>query len=243
MSPERVLVTGATGFIGRHIAAALAATGCTVLGVASRVPDANGQGIEWHAADLLAPGQASWTLPGDTPWPESRPIAPATPYGQAKCRAADEVRAFCALHGLSFAWARLFLLFGHDEQPGRLVPSVASALLQGREAKTGSGRHVRDFCEAAWAGRAIAELARSDVKGPVNIGSGQPVRIGALTALIAELCNRPDMLRQGALPDRPEDPPYMVADVRRLRGEVGFAEPFDLDAALAAVIDGLRRRA
>src|SRR3954447_2402561 len=50
----RVLVTGASGFIGRHALAPLRERGFDVHAVARR-PPADGS-VRWHAADLLAPG-------------------------------------------------------------------------------------------------------------------------------------------------------------------------------------------
>lgn len=49
----RVLVTGARGFIGRHVTAALAGRGCEVHAVASREPPGAAEGVIWHCADLL----------------------------------------------------------------------------------------------------------------------------------------------------------------------------------------------
>ena len=40
---------------------------------------------------------------------------------------------------------------------------------------------------------------------------------------LARLTGRPDLPQPGALPDREGDPPRLVADVTRLREEVGFA--------------------
>ena len=57
---RRVLLTGGTGFVGRHAPAALVARGFEVHAV-SRAPhpDPDGaDGVRWHAADLLAPGAA-----------------------------------------------------------------------------------------------------------------------------------------------------------------------------------------
>lgn len=48
------LVTGARGFIGRHIVAHLLARGIEVIAVA-RTPDAPAPGLRWLAADLLTP--------------------------------------------------------------------------------------------------------------------------------------------------------------------------------------------
>src|SRR4051794_6956500 len=149
---ERVLVTGASGFVGRQVLAPLAALGLEVHAVARR-PGA-GAAI-WHRADLLdlaaqrrllreirpvllvhaawyvahgrfwtAPENADWleastalaaqfveagggrflglgsaaeyadAASGDgAPWPESRPIAPATPYGAAKAALAARLAA------------------------------------------------------------------------------------------------------------------------------------------------------
>ena len=58
---KRVLVTGATGFIGRHSLAPLAALGYEVHAVASRgAPrDAEAPGVEWHGADLLDAARVS----------------------------------------------------------------------------------------------------------------------------------------------------------------------------------------
>lgn len=53
MSSGRVLVTGATGFVGRHTLAPLINGGHEVHAVARRPGEAHGDGVCWHAADLL----------------------------------------------------------------------------------------------------------------------------------------------------------------------------------------------
>jgi nucleoside-diphosphate-sugar epimerase len=91
---------------------------------------------------------------------------------------------------------------------------------------------VRDFISTQNAAAAIAALAISDVTGPVNIASGAPISIAAMARLIGHISGRPYLVRLGALPDRPNEPPYMVAHTWRLRREVGFTAPVSLAAAL-----------
>jgi nucleoside-diphosphate-sugar epimerase len=61
---RRILVTGATGFIGRHALAPLRDLGFEVHAVARAIPGAPPEdaaaraGVQWHEADLLAPGAA-----------------------------------------------------------------------------------------------------------------------------------------------------------------------------------------
>lgn len=59
MSAPRVLVTGATGFVGRHVVAALLARGCSVRAVARRLNAAQGMSwfdqVEFVSADVHDP--------------------------------------------------------------------------------------------------------------------------------------------------------------------------------------------
>lgn len=54
--PRRVLVTGATGCIGRSLVPILLGAGCEVHALARHRPDDMPEGIEWHTGDLLAAG-------------------------------------------------------------------------------------------------------------------------------------------------------------------------------------------
>ena len=294
---ERLLLTGATGFVGRALVAPLAARGFAVhaVGRGGPVPvDA----AAWHRADLLDGASARallrevrptvlvhaawyvvhgrfWTAPENTawveasealaqafvelggrrmvglgscveyadaagedaaPWPESRALAPTTPYGRAKAELSARLARMAERRGLSLAWARLFHLFGEGEHPDRLVPSVARALLEGREAACASGRPVRDFASTRFVGEALAALAASDVVGPVNVASGEGRAIAELVRVLGAAAGRQDLVRLGALPDRPGEVPRMVADVTRLRREVGFAKPPDVEQDLLRLL-------
>lgn len=295
--PERVLVTGATGFIGWHIPALLQARGFETH-ITARAAATATTGITAHAVDLLRQDEAQhlikdlrpaiiihtawyvahgrfWTAPENTdwleastalaayaaeagarrfvglgtcaeyateagddafPWRETRPIAPATPYGEAKAALARRLKEMAEARArFGFAWARLFHLFGPGENPARLVPSIMLALREGREAQCASGRPVRDFISTQNAAAAITALATSQVTGPVNIGSGAPISIAAMARLIAHISGRPYLLRLGALPDRPNESPYMVAHTGRLRRDVGFTAPVSLAAELRSL--------
>jgi nucleoside-diphosphate-sugar epimerase len=123
------------------------------------------------------------------------------------------------------------------------VSSVARALLAGDEARVTSGEQVRDFMHVDDCGSAFAALLRSDVEGPVNIATGEPVRIRDVVTLLGELAGRPDRIALGAIPDRPGDPPLLTADVTRLRDEVGWRPAYDLRSGLDATIAWWRTQA
>jgi nucleoside-diphosphate-sugar epimerase len=124
--------------------------------------------------------------------------------------------------GLSTAWGRIFFQYGPGEHPDRLVASVIRHLLSAREAPCSHGRQIRDFLHVADVGAAFAALLDSAVTGPVNIGSGNGIALAELLGEVAGQIGRPDLLRMGARASAPGEPAILVADVTRLRDEVGW---------------------
>ena len=163
-----------------------------------------------------------WTDGGPDLRAETDPVAPTHFYGVAKDATRKVLEGLGRETGMAVAWGRLFHLFGPGETPRRLVASLFAALRDGRPAELASGRPVRDFLCTVDAGRALAALCLSGVSGPVNVASGDGIAIADLARAIAALAGRPELLRLGARPDPAGEAPRMVADVSRLRDEVGF---------------------
>jgi nucleoside-diphosphate-sugar epimerase len=138
---------------------------------------------------------------------------------------------FLGQAGLSFAWARMFFLYGPDEAPNRLVASIARALVRGEPALSSSGRAIRDFMDTRDAGAALAALALAGTAGDVNIATGEAHSVREIATLLGDIAGRPDLIQFGALPDR-EEPPYIVGSNKRLRHEVGFDPAFTLEQGL-----------
>lgn len=277
----RILLTGASGFVGQATLAALVKLGADVVAVSRTRPIVAGH-YDWRKCDLLNSSAtaallhdctpttilhlawtvehgAFWTAPENLDWiaaslalaraaadcgmrrfigtgtcyeyawPEHAPcnesvtpIVPSLLYGISKDATRRVLEAFCATRGMDFAWARLFFLYGPGEHKARLVPSVASALAAGQPARCSSGQGIRDFIDVRDAGAALATLAVSPITGAVNIGSGEAVSIAEVALMLGRLAGRPDLIRMGALPNRPAEPRRIVADTTRLRDEVRF---------------------
>jgi nucleoside-diphosphate-sugar epimerase len=300
--PRRVLVTGATGFIGRHALAPLARRGFEVHAVTSRdaPPPQAPADVTWHRADLLdqathdalleaaapthllhfawyAEHGRFWTSTENLRWSAATislvqafaerggrravlagscaeyrwgepgpctedvtPLEPATLYGTAKNATRAVLQAAAGELGIELAWGRVFFLYGPGEAPGRLVASVIRALLAGERAPTGDGRQVRDFLHVADVAGAFAALLGSPVTGPVNIGSGDARPLLDVITAIGAATGRPDLLDVGALAPRAGDPAELVADIARLRDEVGFVAAIGLDEGIQRTVDWWR---
>lgn len=291
---RRVLVTGATGFIGRHAIAPLLARGFEVHAL-SWPQAGEADGAHWHQANLLVPAElkrvmdevrpthllhlAWYVAPGK--WAEAlenydwvrvslellqhfvvqggirtvvagscleydwsagycsearTPRQPHTFYGTCKNAVQDLWAGYAQRAGVSAAWARIFFVYGPGEHPDRLVAHVVRKLLTGEEAKCSHGRQIRDYLFVQDVADALAALADSNVEGPINIASGQPIALSALIGRIGNAIGRPDLIRLGAIPPAPSDMPLVVADTRRLEEELRFHAAVPLEQGIARTI-------
>ncbi|MHC2363014.1 NAD-dependent epimerase/dehydratase family protein [Rhizobium leguminosarum] len=296
---KRVLVTGASGFFGRHCLNELRLRGYEVHACARHVLDQ--QDVKWHSVDLMQPGAGVelvqmvrpthllhfawdvgagfWSAPDNISWVattlsmmrafqlsggerfvaagtcaeydwttlpdhvhEGARREPATFYGTAKDSARRLIECYSRQTGLSFAWGVLFLSFGSHERPDRLVPSIIRNLLAGRAAETTAGTQLRDFLDSREVAAAFSALVDCEVDGSVNIASGEPVALRDVIERLGKFTGRSDLLKLGALPMRPNEPPCLVADVTRLRQEVGFSPRISLDQGLQDAIDWWRQQ-
>ena len=298
-----VLVTGASGFVGRRALAPLLARGFEVhaVGRAAAAPEGTPDGVAWHSADLLdtaagrevvarvvpthllhlawyaepgafwdarenaawvagtvglvdafaAAGGARTVLAGtcaEYDWAAPQPlcedaaVAPATYYGVCKDATRRVVAGLAERAGISFAWGRIFFLYGPGEDERRLVASVARRLVAGERAPVSAGTHRRDFLHVEDVAGAFVALLDSDVTGAVNIGAGEAVAVRAIAEALAAAAGHPELLDVGAVAQRDGDPEEIAADVTRLRDEVGFVPAIALAAGIAETVAWWRDR-
>ncbi len=182
-----------------------------------------------------------WRHPFLSEW--GTPLIPAGTYGSTKHALQTLTHAYCQIHELSYAWARIFFTFGPNENHNRLVPAVICALLQQHEVSCTHGEQIRDYLYVKDVAHALVRLLGSSVEGPINIGSGEPIKIKTLTWQIADqIDDRHDLIRLGALSSPENDPPVIIADVNRLTNELKWRPEYDLKAAIAETIDWWRSR-
>jgi nucleoside-diphosphate-sugar epimerase len=168
------------------------------------------------------------------------PLRPNTLYGACKDSLRRVAERWGSQFGVSLTWGRIFFVYGPGEDPRRLIPSVASALVRGEAAPVTAGEQRRDFLHSADVARSFAALLDSRVEGPVNIGSGTAKPVREIVELVATAAGRPDLVEYGAIETRPGDPPVLQADTSRLREEVGFTPELTLEQGIERVVEELK---
>jgi nucleoside-diphosphate-sugar epimerase len=301
MRNRRVIVTGATGFIGRYCIRELVRNNFEVHALCRR-PDRSIVDIHWHEVDLLEPQgvlalletlDAScllhiawfttpgefWTSTENDRWlvasrrlfehfgavggerivgvgscaeydwahgvcrEDQTPQEPATLYGQRKLQACHLLEQFAQEYSMSWAWGRVFFIYGPGEAAAKLVPTVTAALLAGEEVGTTDGHQLRDFVYVEDVASALVGLLAVSNDGVFNIGSGEGIAVRRVIEEIVELtgCRR-DLVRFGARSAADDEPPCVVADVSRLAGALSWRPQFTLRQGLSREIATIKSR-
>ena len=170
----------------------------------------------------------------------SEKLTPATPtslYGTCKHSLQEMLQYLCRQVGLSWAWGRIFFLYGPHEHPNRLVPTVVRSLLKGEIAHCSHGEQIRDFLFVKDVASAFVALLESPIEGPVNIASGQPIALKCIIESISQRLGCPRLIKFGAVPTLTDEPPLLVANTTRLTQEVGWKQRYTLEEGLSATID------
>jgi nucleoside-diphosphate-sugar epimerase len=170
------------------------------------------------------------------------PTVPNTIYGSCKQALCVLQQSFAAHAGLSSAWGRVFFLYGPNEHPQRLVSSVILSVLDGTPAKCSHGRQVRDYLHVHDVANGLVALLDSDVRGAVNVSSGQATALREIVLAIGRLLGRPELIQLGAIPARANDAPLVVGDNSRLVAELGWQQQYDLESGLQQTIDWWKAR-
>lgn len=295
LSMKKILITGASGFIGRHCLPLLLEKGFEVHALSQEPLPGLGKDIVWHSQNILDDEKTQrlvedvqpshclhfawytkqakyWTSPENLRWVASSisllnsfhrnggkrfigagtcaeydwryghcseaitPLKPATLYGTCKNTFQKMLASFSANNSLSSTWGRVFFLYGPHEHPARLVPAVINALLCDELALCSHGNQIRDFMHVSDVANAFVCLLESEVTGPVNIASGNPISIKDVIYKIADQLNGRDKLKFGALPTTKNEPALLTANVSRLTDEVGFSPKYSIEAGLEQTV-------
>lgn len=168
---------------------------------------------------------------------ENAKLDPQTLYAVSKSALYLTLAKYAKAVGISFAWGRIFYLFGENEAPQRLVASVTQSLLKNEIAKTSHGNQIRDFMSTKETAQAFVALLDSDVRGAVNIASGEARTIKEVVLRIADLIGSRENIQFGAIIPPRDEPKSLVADVTKLREEVKWKPARNFSEQIEETVD------
>jgi len=169
---------------------------------------------------------------------EDESLEPNSVYGVAKAAATLLCSVAAQLHGVPVTTLRLYSVYGPYEEPGRFVPALVAAALDGRLPVLASPNVARDF---VWVGDVVqACLRAADAPGAgtvYNVGSGRQTTLAEAVEAARRVFGLAEEPTWGRMADRSWDTEVWVADVAKIerelgwRPEVGFEEGLQRTAA------------
>lgn len=198
---------------------------------------------------VLLSSAAVYGQPGEEEMPlgEDAPLAPVSPYGEAKlameafCREAERADAERT------AVVRAFNLIGPGQPPfnaasglSRQVAEAERAAQPAVELALGNPQAARDLIDVRDAARALVGLASGRVSGTFNLCSGRAHSVAELAAALVPLTPLEVGTRTDPALARPSDPLLLLGDPGRLRAATGFAPEIPLERSLADLLEWWR---
>lgn len=166
---------------------------------------------------------------------DETPTDPQTLYGNGKNAVYNLAKVYCKQNGCRFKWPRIFNLYGPNEKPQRLMPSVINACLNGEDVKVSDCLKFQDYLHVEDTARGIADVFESDLEGAVNICSGKPVQLREIVNKIAALTDFKGNILWGAIPAAFGDE-VVIGNNEKLRS-IGWQPKYTLEEGLKQTIN------
>lgn len=170
---------------------------------------------------------------------DKTPLSSPSLYGQCKASLYNIAKVYCAQNKTSFKWARIFNLYGPNEKPSRLMPSVIRSALKGEDIKVSRCTKIQDYLYVTDTARGIVDVFESQIEGAVNICSGTPVKLKEIVEKITFLTGFKQKILYGAVKENFNEP-FVVGSNERLMNETPFKPKVPLEEGLKLTIDWWR---
>lgn len=158
-----------------------------------------------------------------------------TMYGTCKNSIYKILKVYCTQNNCDFKWLRIFNLYGKNEKPQRLMPSVITSCLKGEDIKVSDCLKFQDYLYLEDTVDGIIKVFESDIQGAVNICSGKPVQLREIVNKIAELTNFNGKILWGAIPSA-FDENLTVGNNEKLKS-LNWEQRYSLEEGLKLTVD------
>ena len=242
-TPEAVIHLAAQASVGRSVANPRLDADINIMGSINLLECCRRAGA--RRIVYMSTGGAGYGDADVIPTPEDHPTRPISPYGTSKVTAEHYLACWEALHGLSGVALRLANVYGPRQDPhgeAGVVAIFTDRLLRGEPCViNGDGLQTRDYVYVGdVADAALLALERSEVTGPVNIGTGVETSVVTLFERLRAAAGGRGKAHHG--PARPGEQRRSLLDASRAQRLLGWAPRVTLDEGLRRTVASVRAR-
>ena len=166
---------------------------------------------------------------------DTTPTDPKTLYGNSKNALYNILKVYFKQNNCKFKWVRIFNLYGPNEKPQRLMPSVINSCLKNEDVKVSDCLKYQDYLYVKDTASGIISAFESDLEGAINICSNKPVQLKEIVNKIAQYTNFKGEILWGAIPAAFGDE-IVVGNNEKLKS-TGWKPQYTLDEGLKETIN------
>jgi UDP-glucose 4-epimerase len=181
---------------------------------------------------------------GPAPFVETQREAPRSAYSASQVAGTHLLQALQPTLPFMAVTLRPTLIYGPAQSTDFMIPAVIEALLAGRPFALSEGRQRRDLLHIDDLVTAILAASTAEAVGGevINISTGEAPSIRAVASMIGKMLGRPDLLKFGELPDRPNDIFDLRGDASKAERLLGWRPTIPLERGLSQTIEWHRSR-
>jgi len=173
------------------------------------------------------------------PMCEDMNLSPNNMYGASKVAGTTLCSTYAKINKLPLVTLRLFSPYGYYDAKTRLIPTVITSCLLGKEVKLSRLDSVRDFIfidDVIEAYLAASKL--SNAYGEIfNVGSGKQYKTGEIVGTIVDLIGNDVNVNFKNNLDRQYEPAIWVSDNRKVYEKLNFKPNVDIQVGLNNTIN------
>ncbi|MEI0551432.1 NAD-dependent epimerase/dehydratase family protein, partial [Brachyspira intermedia] len=149
-----------------------------------------------------------------------------SPYAKCKNYLREISEFYCNKNNIDFCWARIFYVYGGNENTKRIFPYIINNLKENKKVIINHSHLKKDYMFAGDVAKVIALLANSNINGIINICSGKAISLREFALVIAKKMNKEHLLEFMEL--KTNDPTIIVGDNSKLINKLNFKNYSDM---------------
>lgn len=156
----------------------------------------------------------------DYPIKEYDELNLTTSYSKCKNYLREISEFYCLKNNIDFCWARIFYVYGKNENPKRIFPYIINNLKENKKVVINHSQLKKDYMFAGDIAKVIAFIIYSDFTGVINICSGKALSLKEFALMISKKMNKEYLLELKEL--ETNEPNIIIGDNSKLINEIGF---------------------
>lgn len=168
---------------------------------------------------------------------DKTPLSFDKPYPATKNILQSLLSSIAISTGFTYAWGRVFFIYGPGEHENRLIPSVINSIINKQDLLCTPGTQKIDFIYVDDVAEAFCLLLDSKITGVFNIGSGSAIQVKEVISRITQIMGTERYIKLGAIPHRQYDTPLIEADIKKIRSKTIWNPNINIDTGIKKSIE------